>query len=72
MSVEMTFSRYWDLREKLFFSDLKDRKKVIADFFKLSIKDIEEVILAENCVYVAFKNKDIWIILPGGIVYRGE
>ena len=62
MSVEMTLSKYWNLREKLFFSNYKERKKVIANFLKIPRDDVKEVITNNHRLFLV-RSGDIILLV---------
>ena len=61
----MSIYSYICLRDSLIFRDKKEKKKLLSKELNLNEKDILEIIVAENCIYVETKSEIIKIFSHG-------
>ena len=63
----MSIYSYLVLRDNIIFRGREEAKKSIAENLNISEEEIQEIIVAENCVYVETK-KEVIKIFPHGIL----
>ena len=63
----MSIYSYLILRDSIIFRGREEAKKSIAEYLNISEEEIQEIIVAENCVYVETE-KEVIKIFSNGIL----